>query len=260
MITALCSCIIQSCMNIQAIKTEKIYSRSHTIHQIIDSAISTLPEKSVVVVTSKIISLCEGRTIKIGDIDKTALIEQESDYYIPKTSNPHDVTLTLTKNLLVPSAGIDESNGNGYYVLWPSDPHSSAKSIREYLSKKFGVRDVGVIITDSRTTPMRWGVTGIALSYAGFAGLNDFIGAPDIFNRPLTMTKVNVADGLAAAAVLCMGESNEQTPIAVATDMDFIRFDPDKPTDIELKEWQISMEEDIYGPLLTLGPWIKGKK
>lgn len=174
--------------------------------------------------------------------------------------SPLRVTLTVTRNLLVPSAGIDESNGNGYYILWPKDPQATAAAIRSYFAKKHRIADLGVLITDSRTTPMRWGTTGIALSYSGFAGLNDFIGKPDLFGRKMEMTMVNVADGLAAAAVLAMGETNEQTPVALITDAEFVHFDAGKPTATELETWQIPMNIDLYGPLLSRGPWQKGGK
>jgi len=247
-------------MNIQPVKTPKITSGSHEIFAVLDAAIPSLPEKSVVVVTSKIVSLCEGRTVKIGEADKNNLIKQESEQYIPTEMNPLGVTLTITQNLLVPSAGIDESNGNGYYILWPEDPQKSAVMIRSHLADKFGLTDLGILITDSRTTPLRWGVSGIALSYSGFSGLNDFIGKPDLFGRKMEMTMTNVADGLAAAAVVVMGETNEQTPIAIITDVDFVHFDEKKPTQQELEVWQIPMDIDLYGPLLSRGPWKKGGK
>ncbi len=247
-------------MNIQPIKTPKITSGSHEIFAVLDAVIPTLPEKSVVVVTSKIVSLCEGRTVKIGEADKNDLILQESEQYIPTNMNPLGVTLTITQNLLVPSAGIDESNGNGYYILWPEDPQKSAGLIRKHLAERFGLSDLGVLITDSRTTPLRWGVSGIALSYSGFSGLNDFIGKPDLFGRKMEMTMMNVADGLAAAAVVVMGETNEQTPVAIITGVDFVHFDEKKPTQQELEVWQIPMDIDLYGPLLSRGPWKKGGK
>jgi len=247
-------------MNIQPVKTPKITTGSHDIFGVLDAAIPSLREKSIVVVTSKIVSLCENRTIKIGEADKDALIKRESEKYIPTDMSPLGVTLTVTRNLLVPSAGIDESNGDGFYILWPEDPQKSAVLIRRHLAAKFGLSDLGVLITDSRTTPMRWGTTGIALAYSGFSGLNDFIGKPDLFGKKMEMTMVNVADGLAAGAVVAMGETNEQTPIAVITDAHFVLFEESKPTQRELEVWQIPMEIDLYGPLLSRGPWKKGGK
>lgn len=245
-------------MNIQTVKTDKITVGSQTLFGLLNLAIAVMEEKSILVVTSKIVSICEGRVVKIGDKEKINLIKEDAQYYIPPEQSPLAITLTVTRNLLVPTAGIDESNGNGYYILWPKDTHQSARDIRQYLISRFHLQDVGVLITDSRTTPMRWGTTGIALSYCGFSGLNDYIGTPDLFGRTMEVTKANIADGLAAAAVVCMGESREQTPLAVMTDMPFVQFNAKQPTEKELAEWQIPMETDLYGPLLKSNLWKKG--
>jgi len=247
-------------MNIRPIKTNIVSSDQCELTVLLDRYVPRLSEKSILAVTSKIVSLCEGNVIKIGKKDKNTLVQQESQFFIPPEKNPRGITLTITNDLLVPTAGIDESNGNGYYILWPRDPYASAKTIREHLAHTRGLTDVGVLITDSKTTPMRWGTTGITLSYAGFTGINDFIGKPDLFDRPMEVTKVNVADGLAAAAVVCMGESNEQTPLAVITDIPFVTFDKNMPSTEGLKEWQIPMEIDLYGPLLQSPLWKKGKR
>jgi len=245
-------------MNIKTLKTEKI-TVGAKLSDILDSSIPSVSEHSIVVVTSKIVAICEGRVEKIGSQNKLDHIKRESDYYIPPDQSPLNITLTITKNLLVPTAGIDESNGNGYYIFWPKDAQQSAHDIRSYLVRRFHLANVGVLITDSRTTPMRWGTTGIALSYCGFAGLNDYIGTPDLFGRNMEVTKANIADGLAAAAVVCMGESREQTPLALITDIPFVTFDEKKPTKQELSEWQIPRETDLYGPLLDSPLWKKGR-
>ncbi|MEK7577977.1 MAG: coenzyme F420-0:L-glutamate ligase [Patescibacteria group bacterium] len=203
-------------MNIKAIKTEPVTKETGDIYTLLEKSISSLEENSVLVVTSKIVSICEGRIIKIGTTDKDTLIAQEAEYYLPHTESKYDVTLTINHNLLVPTAGIDESNGNGYYILWPKDPQKSANSIREYLIKRFLRNHVGVIITDSRSSPLRWGTTGVSLSHSGFLALNNYIGEPDVFGRTLTMTKANIADGMAMGAVTVMGEGREQTPLALS--------------------------------------------
>lgn len=242
-----------------SIKTHKITS-SQALSQIINRYISSLKEKSIVVITSKIVSICEGRVVKIGEIDKKKLIEQEAEYYLPSYGNKYNITLTIKRNLLVPTAGIDESNGNGYYVLWPKDPQKTANEIREYSKKKFSLRHVGVIITDSRTTPLRWGTTGIAIAHSGFSALNNYIGKPDIFGRPLHVTKANIVDALAAAAVLVMGEGNEQTPLAIIEDLPFVKFQDRNPSKSELKGLQISMRDDLYAALLKGVEWLRGGK
>ena len=92
--------------------------------------------------------------------DKKDLVEQEAEYFLPPEENKYNITLTVKGGLLVPTAGIDESNGNGYYILWPEDPQKTANEVRQYLCKRFSIKKVGVVITDSKTTPLRWGDNG----------------------------------------------------------------------------------------------------
>ena len=183
---------------------------------------------------------------------------EQAEYFLPPKYSTYGFTITMKHNVLIPSAGIDESNGNGYYVLWPRDPQKTVNQIREYLVEKHGVKNIGVIIVDSKTTPLRWGVTGVAIVHSGFDALNDYIGKPDIFNRPFKVEKVNVADGLAASAVLVMGEGNEQTPLAIVEDVSFIHFQNRNPSQQELDTLAISIDEDLYAPLLKHVPWEKG--
>jgi len=247
-------------MNISAFNTEKVTPRSTTLEHLLNSYVLEIHERSVLVITSKIVSLCEGRVIQKNHAEKNDFVPQEAEYYLPPSKSKYNITLTINHNLLIPSAGIDESNGNGNLILWPEDPQKTANNVRAYLKKRFGLTHVGVIISDSKTTPLRWGTTGTALSHSGFSALNDFIGKPDVFGRLLTMTKVNVMDALASAAVLVMGESNEQTPLAVITDVPFVEFQDRNPTDKELKSLYIDLDDDVYEPLLTAVEWEKGKK
>ncbi|MBI5018667.1 coenzyme F420-0:L-glutamate ligase [Candidatus Gottesmanbacteria bacterium] len=247
-------------MNITPIRTEKITANAQTLIAVLDRVLTGIPEQSVLVITSKIISLCEGNVVAIGSIDKQKLIEQESELYIPPEKSKYDISLTVTRNTLIPTAGIDESNGNGYYVLWPRNPEATAREVRDYLAKRFNINDVGVLISDSKTTPLHLGTTGVSLAYAGFSALNNYIDTPDLFGRKLKVTKANVADGLAAAAVLVMGEGNEQTPLVLITDVPFIRFAADAPTKNETDELHIPLADDIYSPLIEHAPWKKGGK
>ncbi len=264
-------------MIISPIKTHKITRKDKDILKILDRYIKNLSEKSIIAITSKIISITEGRIIKIQnslDSDraggqtkfkiqnfksqKDKLIKQESEYYLPREENLYHVSLTITRGNLVATAGIDESNGNGYYVLWPKNPQKSVNSIRKYLKKKFGIRDIGVIITDSKTTPLRWGVTGIAIAYSGFMPLRDYIGRKDIFGRKLEFTKMSIIDNLASACTLVMGEGNEQTPIVIAQDVPGIIFQKRNPTTKELRQIKISIKEDLYSALLKSVKWRRG--
>jgi len=247
-------------MNISAIQTNKITPGPTKLVDILDKHVSSFRERSILVITSKIVAICEGAIRKCGTVSKQKLIETEADMFIPPSDNQYDVTLTIKNNMLTPSSGIDESNGNGYFILWPKNPQESANTVRQYLYKRFSVKYAGIIITDSKTTPLRWGTTGIALAHSGFSALNNYIGTPDIFKRTMHKTKANIADGLAAAAVAVMGEGNEQTPLALITDVPFVTFRTTNPSKRELDGIHIDIRDDLYAPILNSAGWIKTKK
>lgn len=247
-------------MIIHSIKTHKIVPGKETLYGVLDEYIKTLPNKSILVITSKIVAICEGRVIKINEAKKEDLIKQEAEYYLPLKQNKYSTILTIKRSLLNRTSGIDESNGNGHYIFWPVDPQKTANSVREYLCKRLKKKNIGIIITDSRSVPLRRGATGVALAHSGFDALNNFIGKPDIFGRELKVTISNVMDALAAGAVTVIGESNEQTPIAVIEDIPFIKFRNRSPSKKELEELYIAMENDIFAPVLQSVPWKKGGK
>src|SRR3990167_9109975 len=104
-------------MKITPVKTPRISPVSTDIIKLLDDSIKSLNEKSIVAITSKIISLCEGRALPIGSVDKENLLRAEADYYIPAASSKYGFTFTITKNTLIPNSGIDESNGDGHLIL-----------------------------------------------------------------------------------------------------------------------------------------------
>lgn len=246
-------------MIITAYKTHKI-ALGDTLEEVCSNYLPNLTEKSVVAISSKVVGICEGRMIKNDFIGKKELLaKQEAEYYLPLAYNQYDFMITINHNMLVASAGIDESNSNGFLSLWPKNPQQSADEIREYLIKKFKIKHLGVVITDSKLTPLRWGVTGVALSHSGFRALNDYRGKPDIFGRPMQAAQANTADSLAVAAVAEMGEGAEQKPLAVITDAKFVHFQKRNPTQKELDGLKMELEEDVFASLLTAVDWKKGK-
>lgn len=245
-------------MKIHAIKTDIVRANRIGLIPLLDRYVTKLDEKFILVVTSKVVSLCEGSVREKMGVTKEQLVREEAEQYLPGSENRYDIPFAIKHSMLVPSAGIDESNADGMYVLWPKDPQKSANLVREYLAKRFSLKYVGVIITDSRTSPLRWGTTGAALSHSGFAALNDYIGTPDVFGRKLEVTKANIRDALAAAAVVVMGEGNEQTPLGVIEDVPFVSFQNRNPTKKELESLSISIEDDVYGSILKRAPWKKG--
>lgn len=248
-------------MKVSAIKTVKVVL-GQQLFPLLDSGLPQIRERQIVVITSKVVSICEGRIIKEDPkSDKKALVRNEADYYIENTAmGDIGFYLTINDDILIANSGIDESNGNGNYILWPKNPMKSAEAIWRYLKGKFGLSEIGVIITDSRIIPMRWGTLGFGLSWCGFNPLNNYIGTPDIFGRKLRVTNAAILDGLAASAVLVMGEGNEQTPLAVIDDVPFVTFRDKPPTDQEITEFHITRSQDIYAPLIDSPRWKKGKQ
>lgn len=251
-------------MQVTAIKTHKITENDTDLLKILDEYLindqgSMIKENSVLAISSKIISICEGNIVPSNTTTKDELAEKEADLYLPRTSNKWGVMVTIKNGMFIASAGVDESNGNGNFILWPKDPQASANRIREHLAEKFGLKSVGVIITDSRNNPLRWGVTGIAIAHSGFSYLKSYIGKPDVFGKEMRVEKVNVPDTLAAAAVGVMGEGSEQTPLAIITDAEFVEFQDRNPTEEELAQLSIKMEDDMYAGLLTAAKWGKSR-
>ena len=227
-------------MLVTPIKT-KVFKENEDLFAFVTRSIKKVSERSVIVITSKIVALSEGRTAVIkNEKEKEAIIRAESEFAL-KTKY---TWLTIKDGALLASAGIDESNADGKIILLPKDSFEAARAMRARLLKYYGVKKLGVLITDSRLMPLRAGVVGVALGYAGFKGLRDYRGTPDIFGRKLKMTQTDIADGLATAAVLPMGEGRECQPLALITDapIDFV----DK---VNKKELRISIQDDVYGPM-----------
>ncbi len=232
-------------MIIQPIKTF-VFREGDDLFTFITHYFKKVPERSVIVVTSKIVALAEKRTAVAGNVQtKEKLIRAESEFAIPTKY----VWLTVKDGMVMASAGIDESNANGKLILLPKDSFKTARFLRKKLQQKYGVKHLGVLITDSRTMPLRAGVTGVALGYAGFRGVKDYRGTPDIFGRKFKFSRTDVADSLATAAVLVMGEGNEQQPLALIeeTSVEFC----DKTYRREL---HIDNKDDMYRPLFAKLP------
>jgi len=244
-------------MNVNPVKTRRVEPGALTLPQLLDEAIDSLEENTIIAITSKIVSLCEGSVLP-SSIDRDELIAREADFYLPKKHSIYGHRFTVKNNTLIASAGIDQSNGDGRYILWPKDSWKSAKEARDHLAKTFNLNNIGVLITDSTCQPLRRGTTGIALGYAGFRGIKKYINTPDLFGRPFQVTNANVAGGLAAAAVVTMGEGAESTPIAIISDIPNIIFDAKIPDENEINKTRISPKDDLFAPFLESVEWIKG--
>lgn len=248
-------------MQLTAYKTKKVVLGDN-LENILKENLPTLSENCVVTITSKIVSITQRNVIQIASgVDKATLIRQQAEKFI-KDDNKYKknkTMLTITNNIFTPSSGIDESNGNGYFVLWPKNPMKEAGKIWNFLKKEYALKNVGVLIIDSSFIPLRTGSISIGLAWCGFTPVKSYIGTPDVFGEPLKYTKTSLVDSLSVAAGICMGEGNQQTPLVVIQDIPEIEFVNRPPSKEEISIMHYPIDEDMYGPLIKTTPWEQGE-
>jgi coenzyme F420-0:L-glutamate ligase/coenzyme F420-1:gamma-L-glutamate ligase len=178
----------------------------------------------VVVVTQKIVSKAEGRTVRIASSDasaKRALAESEAVRVLRRRG---DLVVTETRHGFVcANSGVDLSNvAEGWAVLLPEDPDRSAQRLRDGLKARTDL-DVAIVITDTFGRPWRRGVTDVAIGCAGIRAVVDLRGTRDALGRELVATEVCVVDEIASAADLVMGKARG-IPVAVVRGLDAAVF------------------------------------
>ena len=230
-----------------------------------------LEDNDILVIAQKIVSKAEGRTVNLADITpsrraselagKTGkdarlieLILQESREVLRTRAGTIIVEHKL--GFVCANAGIDHSNvssplpegeaaeGVGvkaaeWVLLLPADPDRSAEIIRQSIQSETGKR-VGILIIDSHGRAWRNGTVGAAIGIAGLPGLQDLRGKPDLFGSTLQITQVGVADELAAAASLTMGQAAEGTPVV------HVRGFPYPLREASLQELLRPREQDLF--------------
>ena len=210
---------------------------------LLDQFLPILKEKDVVVITSKIVAIHQGRFVPARSLaQKLELIKQEADGIIPG----HVHGLTLKGSVLTPYAGIDRTNANNHYVLWPENPPLAAKKIRQYLRTKHRLKNLGVIIIDSFCLPLRWGHMGISIGFWGFHPNHSYNGTRDIFGHKIVAGNSNQVDALSAFSGALIGEGNEQTPLLLIRGVNILKFTATNT----LAELQADPQKDMYAPLL----------
>lgn len=248
-------------MQVKAIKVPRV-QLNDPMAVTFEKHMPPIKPKTVVAVTSKLVSLWQGRFIPASDgIDKAALIQREADAYIELEDHwPHVQGMghmTLVHHMMVPASGIDESNvPEPGVLLLPRDPFAWAEKIAHILCDLNGHRDIAVLLTDSRSLPLRRGVTGCALAWYGLEPMICKQGERDLYGRPLQSTVINVVDALAAPSVWAMGEGSEQTPIALIQDVPHIVFTRAPASQDQRRDFFMPFEEDIYYPIWSRAPWI----
>jgi coenzyme F420-0:L-glutamate ligase len=242
-------------MQILSIKTPLIWPKDDLIEVILEAVKKQgleLADSDVLAVSSKIVSFAEGRVVKLSEVKPSRkakllakkyaltpafahLILREADRVVGGVKK---AVLTLNDNVFTVNAGIDNKNApRGYAVLWPKNPQREAERIRKALMQRVGKR-VGLVIVDSTVVPLRWGTRGLAIGVAGFEPVKDYRRTSDLFGKSIIITLHAVADDLASAAHLVMGEAAEKTPLAIIRDVPVTfadKIDP-RAMNIEFKD------------------------
>lgn len=199
----------------------------------IDASGMTLQSGDIIVLAQKIISKAEGRLVALDSVIPSARAEEIA---AEAHKDPRLVELILSESeevmrvrpgviivrhrsgIVLANAGIDQSNilhaGRPHALLLPLDPDGSCRDIRTTLQQRTGA-DVAVLIIDSLGRAWRNGTTGTAIGVAGIAGLVDLRGRTDLYGRRLESSELGIADELAAAASLVMGQADERRPIVL---------------------------------------------
>lgn len=185
----------------------------------------------ILIMAQKVVSKAEGRFVDLAEVVPSAravalakevnkdarLVEVILAESVEVVRHKRDVLIVAHRlGFVMANAGVDQSNvapaADGERVLLlPRDPDASAAALKAQLDGEFGV-DLGVVINDSFGRPWRNGAVGVALGAAGVPALQNLIGAPDLFGRRMRVSEVAIADEIASAASLLMGQSDEGQP------------------------------------------------
>lgn len=192
----------------------------------------------VLVLAEKIAAKAEGRAVDLASVRPSrrarelALAVDKEPRLVEVILSQSEEVLRYRRGVLVvvhklgyvmANAGIDASNvdgGTGHVLLLPEDPDGCCAALRARLEAHFGLM-LGVVMNDSTGRAWRNGVVGMALGAAGVPALVSLVGRSDLYGRPLQVTEVGLADGIAAAASLVMGEADEGVPAVLVRGLDW---------------------------------------
>lgn len=172
-----------------------------------------LKDEDVVVITHKVVSKQEGRTVAIPDEDTyRSLVEDEAVEIIRRRG---DLVIARTRHgFICANAAVDRSNvAEGFALLLPVDPDRSAHRLRRLIERSTGT-SIGVVITDTFGRPWRRGLVDVAIGVSGLPSIIDLVGTRDAHGNELSVTEIAIVDEIAAAADLAMGKAS-QIPAAV---------------------------------------------
>jgi coenzyme F420-0:L-glutamate ligase/coenzyme F420-1:gamma-L-glutamate ligase len=232
--------------------------------RIIADALATcrlaLAPSDILVVAQKIVSKSEGQAIKLSEVTPSpralelAKITQKDPRLVEiilsesvevVRARPGVIIVRDRRGWVCANAGVDRSNvyqddPSGETVLrLPVDPDASAARLREGLRERLGI-DMSVIVADSHGRPHRNGTIGVAIGAAGLPALEDLRGCPDLFGYTLQHTQVALADLIASAATLLLGQASEGTPVVI------VRGVPHTQRDGSAQELVRPIEMDLF--------------
>jgi coenzyme F420-0:L-glutamate ligase/coenzyme F420-1:gamma-L-glutamate ligase len=193
----------------------------------------------VVVVTSKVVSKAEGRTVELATVEPSGFATEWGRRW---EKDPRVVELVLRESrrivrmvgpvlitetphgFVCANSGVDQSSSGaaGRAVLLPVDPDASARRIRAAFAA-LG-RDVAVVVSDTFGRPWREGQTDVAIGIAGIAPLRSYVGQTDPHGHEFRVQELCVVDELAAAAELVKGNTS-RVPVAVVRGYEWERDD-----------------------------------
>jgi coenzyme F420-0:L-glutamate ligase/coenzyme F420-1:gamma-L-glutamate ligase len=197
-------------------------------------------DRDLVVIGQKAVSKAEGRIIDINNVNPSAKAAKiakktgKSPGFVEMVLRESSKVLRADKDAFIVrtkrgatclNAGVDKSNvkGDSTYALLPQDPDASARRLRKRIRQLTG-RQVAVVICDTRSRPFRKGQVEESIGVAGLNPLIDYRGQKDLFGYTLRFKNVAIADELASAAELVMGQGRERTPVAIIRGLKRVRF------------------------------------
>jgi len=213
-----------------------------------------IKDNDILIVTQKIISKQEGRTVQLSTITPSLLATGIGSEYrkdprviqkildesrrIVRLNNGVIISETI-QGFVCANAGVDESNvKQGYVTLLPNDANASAQKLRANIKKKTG-KNVAVIISDTFGRPFRMGQTNCAIGLSGLSAIFNYVGTKDTFGRILHVTEIAVADELCSASELVMGKSLH-IPITIIRNYKF------NDSNSDIKDLLRSKSEDLF--------------
>ena len=201
----------------------------------------SLRDGDVVVVAQKIVSKAERRIVRLADVSPSprALVLAARTDKDPRAVEvilgesvevlravPGVLIVETRHGIILANAGADMSNiehdeEDDHLLLLPEDPDASADRLRAALEAGDDVVKIGVVVADSVGRAWREGTVGLAIGVSGLPARLDRRGEPDLFGRELHVTEVGIADSIASAASIVMGEGAEGRPAALVRGLSF---------------------------------------